>query len=43
MVFLELGAPVNFHRMYDDAIAGFDAYVVGQRQAKALKAVELER
>ena len=41
--FLRLGARLNFHRMYEDAIAGFDAEVVGQRQAKALKAVGLER
>ncbi len=41
--FLRLGARLNFHRMYEDAIAGFDADVVGQRQAKALKAVGLER
>ena len=41
--FLRLGARLNFHRMYEDAIAGFDADVVAERQAKGLKAVGLER
>ncbi len=41
--FLRLGARLNFHRMYEDAIAGFDADVVAERQAKALRAVGLER
>ena len=41
--FLRLGARLNFHRMYEDAIADFDADVVADRQVKGLKAVGLER
>ena len=41
--FLRLGARLNFHRMYEDAIAGFDEKAVAQRQANGLKAVGLER
>jgi predicted unusual protein kinase regulating ubiquinone biosynthesis (AarF/ABC1/UbiB family) len=37
--FLRLGARLNFHRMYEDAIAGFDEAAVARRQAGALEAV----
>jgi len=40
-VFLRLGARLNFHRMYEDAIAGFDEQAVARRQARALEAVAL--
>jgi predicted unusual protein kinase regulating ubiquinone biosynthesis (AarF/ABC1/UbiB family) len=40
-VFLRLGARLNFHRMYEDAIAGFDEDAVTRRQAGALEAVGL--
>ncbi len=40
-VFLRLGARLNFHRMYEDAIAGFDEAAVAKRQASALAAVGL--
>ena len=39
--FLRLGARINFHRMYEDAIAGFDEDAVARRQAGALGAVGL--
>ena len=39
--FLRLGARLNFHRMYEDAIAGFDEGGVARRQAGALEAVGL--
>ena len=39
--FLRLGARLNFHRMYEDAIADFDEGVVARRQAGALEAVGL--
>ena len=39
--FLRLGARLNFHRMYEDAIAGFDEAEVARRQAGALAAVGL--
>ena len=41
--FLRLGARLNFHRLYEDAIADFDADAVGLRQAEALKAAGLAR
>ena len=41
--FLRLGAKLNFHRMYEDAIADFDEAAIGRRQAEGLKAVGLER
>ena len=41
--FLRLGARLNFHRMYEDAIADFDEEVVARRQAGALEAVGLGR
>jgi hypothetical protein len=40
--FLRLGARLNFHRMFEDAITDFDEAKVAARQAGALKAVELE-
>ncbi len=40
--FLRLGARINFHRMYEDAIAGFDEATVARRQAGALAAVGLK-
>jgi predicted unusual protein kinase regulating ubiquinone biosynthesis (AarF/ABC1/UbiB family) len=39
--FLRLGARLNFHRMYEDAIADFDEDTVARRQAGALEAVGL--
>ena len=39
--FLRLGARLNFHRMYEDAIAGFDEAALALRQAGALKAAGL--
>ena len=39
--FLRLGARLNFHRMYEEAIAGFDVDEVARRQAGALEAVGL--
>jgi hypothetical protein len=38
---LRLGARLNFHRIYEDAIAGFDEAAVARRQAGALEAVGL--
>ena len=40
--FLRLGARLNFHRLYEDAIAGFDMDAVARRQAQALEAVGLK-
>ena len=40
-VFLRLQARLNFHRMYEDAIEGFDEAAVARRQAGALEAVGL--
>jgi len=39
--FLRLGARLNFHRLYEDAIEGFDVETVARRQAGALEAVGL--
>jgi predicted unusual protein kinase regulating ubiquinone biosynthesis (AarF/ABC1/UbiB family) len=39
--FLRLGARLNFHRMYEDAIADFEEEAVARRQAGALEAVGL--
>jgi hypothetical protein len=39
--FLRLQARLNFHRMYEDAIAGFDEDALARRQAGALEAVGL--
>jgi predicted unusual protein kinase regulating ubiquinone biosynthesis (AarF/ABC1/UbiB family) len=41
-VFLHLKAEINWHRMFHDLIAGFDAAALGKRQAAALKAAGLE-
>jgi predicted unusual protein kinase regulating ubiquinone biosynthesis (AarF/ABC1/UbiB family) len=40
--FLRLGARLNFHRMYEDAIADFDEATVAKRQAEALASVGLK-
>ena len=40
--FLRLGARLNFHRMYEEAIAGFDEAVVAKRQAEGLASVGLK-
>ncbi len=40
--FLRLGARLNFHRMYEDAIADFSENAVALRQAGALAAVGLK-
>jgi predicted unusual protein kinase regulating ubiquinone biosynthesis (AarF/ABC1/UbiB family) len=39
--FLRLGARLNFHRLYEDTIAGFGEEAVARRQAGALEAVGL--
>jgi hypothetical protein len=39
--FLRLGARLNFHRLYEDAIEGFGEETVAERQAGALRAVGL--
>jgi len=39
--FLRLGARLNFHRLYEEAISGFDPDIVGRRQAEAMTAVGL--
>ncbi|HLX97881.1 MAG TPA: AarF/UbiB family protein, partial [Roseiarcus sp.] len=39
--FLRLGARLNFHRLYEDAIEGFGEKAVAERQAGALRAVGL--
>ena len=41
-VFLRLGARLNFHRLYEEAIADFDEGAVAKRQAAALAAVGLK-
>jgi len=41
--FLRLHARLNFHRLYEDAIADFDADAVARWQAEVLKAVGLEK
>jgi predicted unusual protein kinase regulating ubiquinone biosynthesis (AarF/ABC1/UbiB family) len=40
-VFLRLGAAMNFHRLFEEAIDGFDVAALGLRQAQALKEAEL--
>ncbi len=40
-VFLHLDVKLNFHRLFNEAIAGFDQAVLGQRQAAALEKVGL--
>ncbi len=39
--FLRLGAAMNFHRLFEEAIEGFDVAALGLRQAEALAEVEL--
>ena len=39
--FLRLGAKLNFHRMYEDAIADFNEASVARRQSEGLKTVGL--
>lgn len=39
--FLRLGAEINFHRLYEDAIADFSVEAVSKRQHEALSATEL--
>ena len=41
--FLRLGARLNFHRLYEDAIADFDETAVAKRQAEAMAAVGLKK
>ncbi|MDE0202922.1 MAG: AarF/ABC1/UbiB kinase family protein, partial [Rhodospirillaceae bacterium] len=36
-VFLHLKAELNWHRLYEDLIAGFDAAQLARRQAAALE------
>ncbi len=38
-----LKAELNFHRLFEDAIADFDVDALAKRQAQALKAVGLWR
>jgi predicted unusual protein kinase regulating ubiquinone biosynthesis (AarF/ABC1/UbiB family) len=40
--FLRLGARLNFHRMYEDAIVGFDEAAIAKRQAEGLAWVGLK-
>jgi hypothetical protein len=37
-VFLHLKAEINWYRLFQELIAGFDAKSLARRQAKALKA-----
>lgn len=37
-VFMHLHASINWHRLFNDLIADFDAHALAKRQAKALKA-----
>jgi len=39
--FLRLGAELNFHRLFEDAIEGFEAAALAARQAEALKRFSL--
>jgi predicted unusual protein kinase regulating ubiquinone biosynthesis (AarF/ABC1/UbiB family) len=39
--FLRLGAELNFHRLFEDAIEGFEAAALAARQAEALERVSL--
>jgi hypothetical protein len=36
-VFLHLGAELNFYKLFNETIEGFDATKLAQRQARALK------
>jgi hypothetical protein len=40
-VFLHLDVKLNFHRLFNEAIAGFDRAALGERQAAALEKVGL--
>ena len=40
-VFLRLGAAMNFHRLFEETIDGFDVAALGRRQAEALAEAEL--
>jgi predicted unusual protein kinase regulating ubiquinone biosynthesis (AarF/ABC1/UbiB family) len=40
-VFLRLGAAMNFHRLFEETIDGFDVAALGLRQAEALAEAEL--
>lgn len=42
-VFLHLDARLNFHRMFEDAIDGFDRDALGQRQAAAMDTAGVPR
>ena len=39
--FLRLGAAMNFHRLFEETIEGFDLAAVARRQAEALAEVEI--
>jgi predicted unusual protein kinase regulating ubiquinone biosynthesis (AarF/ABC1/UbiB family) len=41
-VFLRLNAAMNFHRLFEETIDGFDAAALGLRQAEALAEVEID-
>ena len=41
--FLRLGARLNFHRIYEEAIADFDETAVAKRQAEGMAAVGLKK
>lgn len=40
-VFLHLGAELNFHKLFNEAIEGFDVAKLGKRQAAALKKADV--
>ncbi len=42
-VFLHLRAEINWHRMFEGLIEGFDVAKINRRQARALKSLGLER
>jgi hypothetical protein len=42
-VFLHLKAEINWHRLFENLIEGFDVAKLSRRQARALKKVGLER
>jgi hypothetical protein len=39
--FLRLNAALNFHRLFEEAIDGFDVAALGRKQAEALAEVGL--
>jgi hypothetical protein len=41
-VFLHLGAELNFHKLFDEAVGDFSIARVGKRQRDALAAVGLD-